>query len=60
LLERIPARLCVADGYVFGDWSDLDMLCMDVWHRFAPEPSRTGIDRFEGNGNSVLSPYLKL
>lgn len=42
LLERILARLAVADGYCFGEPVDLDRLCMDIWHRYAPEPERAG------------------
>ena len=40
LLERILIRLDVVDDYCFGDPVDLDLLCLDVWHRFAPEPER--------------------
>ncbi|MCH7718188.1 MAG: hypothetical protein IIB21_01850 [Chloroflexi bacterium] len=39
-MERILLRLDVVDGYCFGDPADLDLLCLDVWHRFAPEPKR--------------------
>jgi hypothetical protein len=41
LLDRIHVRLDVADGYCFGDAADLDGLCMDIWHEFAPEPERS-------------------
>jgi hypothetical protein len=59
LLDRVSTRLSVVDGYVFGEMVDIDLFCMDIWHRFAPEPARVGIDRSDGNGKSVLSPYLK-
>ncbi len=40
LLERIFARLDVVGGFCFGDLVDLDRLCMDIWHAFAPDPER--------------------
>ena len=40
LLERVLTRLDVVDGYCFGDPVDLDLLSLDVWHLFAPEPDR--------------------
>ncbi len=45
LLERIMARLDVADGYCFGDPVEIDRLCLDIWHRFAPEPERAAPPR---------------
>jgi hypothetical protein len=59
LLERIDARVHIEDGYCFGELVDLDLLCMDVWHAFAPEPVRTGPPG-ERNGSSLLTGYLKL
>ena len=40
LFERILSRLDVLEGYCFGDPVDLDRLCLDIWHRFAPDPER--------------------
>lgn len=45
LLERILARLDVIDGYCFADPADLDHLCLDIWHLFAPETERAGLPR---------------
>jgi len=40
LLERILTRLDVINGHCFGDPIDLDRLCIDIWHEFAPDPER--------------------
>lgn len=45
LLERITVRLDVVDGYCFGEPVDMDRLCLDIWHEFAPEPEPTGPPR---------------
>ncbi len=60
LLERIEAHMDVHEGFVFGETSDLDLLCMDLWHKIAPEPTRAAIDRDGDNGKSVLSSFLRL
>ncbi len=45
LLERISTRLDVIDGYCFGEPAEADLLCLDIWRRFAPEPERASIPR---------------
>lgn len=45
LLERISRRLDVIDGYCFGEPGEADLLCLDIWRRFAPEPDRASIPR---------------
>lgn len=42
LLGQVAFRLDALEGYCFGDLSEIDRLCMDIWHRFAPEPARAG------------------
>jgi hypothetical protein len=59
VLQRIEARVDVEDGYCYSELVDLDLLCMDIWHAFAPEPARAAPPG-ERNGTSVLSGYLKL
>ncbi len=45
LLSLIMTRLDVVEGFCFGEPSELDLLCMDIWHRFAPEADRVAIQR---------------
>ncbi len=45
LLERISIRLDAIDGYCFGEPGEEDLLCLDIWRRFSPEPERAAIPR---------------
>jgi hypothetical protein len=45
LLEHVLNRFAVVDGYVFGELADLDLLTLDIWRAFLPEPERRPIAR---------------
>jgi hypothetical protein len=45
VVERVLDRFAAIDGYVFGEPADLDLLALDVWRAFEPEPARPAIDR---------------
>ena len=45
VVERVLDRFAALDGYVFGEPADLDLLALDIWREFEPEPSRPAIDR---------------
>ena len=45
VVERVLYRFEAADGYVFGELADLDLLTLDIWRAFQPEPERAPIHR---------------
>ncbi|MBF6600871.1 MAG: hypothetical protein IVW36_10225 [Dehalococcoidia bacterium] len=45
IIERVLQRFAASDGYVFGELAHLDLLTLDVWRAFAPEPERRPIPR---------------
>ena len=45
VVERVLERFGAADGYVFGEPAELDLLTMDIWKAFEPQPARAPIAR---------------
>ena len=45
ILERVLQRFHAEDGYVFGELAELDLLTLDIWRAFEPEPTRAPIPR---------------
>jgi hypothetical protein len=45
VLDRVIQRFHADEGYVFGELADLDLLTLDVWRAYAPEPERAPIRR---------------
>jgi hypothetical protein len=45
ILDRVLFRFAVSDGYVFGELAELDLLTLDIWRNFLPEPQRATIAR---------------
>lgn len=45
ILDRVLFRFAVSDGYVFGELAELDLLTLDVWRNFLPDPERAAIHR---------------
>ncbi len=45
ILDRVLLRFAVKDGYVFGELAELDLLTLDLWRNFLPEPGRAQITR---------------
>ena len=39
LIEELELRFGIADGFVFGDIAELDLLARDVWKLFRPDPA---------------------
>ena len=45
IVERALERFAASDGYVFGELADLDLLTLDIWRAYQPEPERKAIAR---------------
>jgi len=45
IVDRVMQRFEAIDGYVFGEVADLDLLALDIWRQFEPEPTRPPITR---------------
>jgi hypothetical protein len=45
VVERVLHRFGAAEGYVFGEPAELDLLTMDIWKAFEPQPERAPICR---------------
>ncbi|HYM16647.1 MAG TPA: hypothetical protein VEZ14_13915 [Dehalococcoidia bacterium] len=40
IVEQVQLHFDAIDGYVFGHIGDLDVLTMDIWQLFRPDPAR--------------------
>lgn len=58
LMDCIEMRFDVIDGYCFGDAVDLDLLRLDIWHRFAPQPERAGPGRTPEGESLARSAFV--
>jgi len=47
IVEKVLLHFDAADGYVFGELSDLDLLARDIWREFQPEPERPQMQRVD-------------
>ncbi len=47
LVDKVLLHFDAADGYVFGELSDLDLLARDMWREFQPEPERPQMQRVD-------------
>ncbi len=45
IVERALERFAAADGFVFGELADLDLLTLDIWRAYQPEAERRPIPR---------------
>jgi len=45
VVEQALTRFDATDGYVFGHLGDLDLLSMDIWQAFRPDPVRPSLVR---------------
>jgi hypothetical protein len=47
VFDKVMLHLDAAEGFVFGEHKDLDMLARDVWREFSPEPERPQMQRVD-------------
>lgn len=47
VVEQVMLHFEAADGYVFGEIADLDLLSRDVWKAFRPDPVRAEMARVD-------------
>ena len=45
IVERVLQRFHAEDGFVFGELADLDLLTLDIWRSYTPEPERPPMRR---------------
>ncbi|TAK66982.1 MAG: hypothetical protein EPO22_03345 [Dehalococcoidia bacterium] len=46
VVEQVQLHFDAADGYVFGEIADLDLLARDIWKQFRPDPERPAMARY--------------
>ena len=46
VVEQVLLHFDAADGYVFGEIADLDLLARDVWKQFRPDSVRPSYARY--------------